>query len=465
MKLPIAEFVKKYSEEESLRFHMPGHKGRGRLGIEQFDITEIPGADSLYEAEGIIAESERTAARLFGSKATFFSTEGSSQCIKAMLHLILMEQKNNTPGRPYILAARNVHKAFLYGAALLDLDVQWLWPEQTDSLCSCIIRGEQLQNYLETCENKPIAVYLTSPDYLGNMQPIKEIARICHQWDILLAVDNAHGAYLHFLGEGLHPLDSGADLCCDSAHKTLPVLTGGAYLHIGKRMSQAMVSYGKLSMIPYGSTSPSYLTLMSMDLCNDVLADQYEHNLEKMVVRISNLRENLRKQGWEICASEPMKITIHLRKKDDGSGGTDLQNMLRSYRIQCEYADREFVVFMFSVENTEDELKYLETVMKKIWDNRQAVFIKNSLNKNKDKDTAEAIFVQKKSKKQILSIREAVFSRQEMISAEEAEGRICGTPVVGCPPAIPIIMAGERIEKEDIKILLYYNIKTISVVI
>ena len=93
---PVADFVKIYAESNVTRLHMPGHKGKSFLGCESWDITEINGADSLYEADGIIAESEKNAAKLFGSKATLFSTEGSSQCIRAMLYLLYLESLRNS---------------------------------------------------------------------------------------------------------------------------------------------------------------------------------------------------------------------------------------------------------------------------------------------------------------------------------------------------------------------------------
>ena len=105
MKTPICDFVKKYSESNALKLHMPGHKGKIFLGFENFDITEIDGADSLYEASGIIAESEAYASELFGC-STYYSTEGSSQCIKAMMQLISLYAQENGE-KPYILAGRN----------------------------------------------------------------------------------------------------------------------------------------------------------------------------------------------------------------------------------------------------------------------------------------------------------------------------------------------------------------------
>ena len=120
MNTPILDFLKGYQIEGMSRLHMPGHKGRGPLGVEGFDLTEIKGADSLYEADGIISQSEANAARLFGSRRTFYSTEGSSQCVRAMLVLALWNRPTGTA--PVVLAGRNAHKAFLYAAALLDLE-------------------------------------------------------------------------------------------------------------------------------------------------------------------------------------------------------------------------------------------------------------------------------------------------------------------------------------------------------
>ena len=165
MQTPIVDFVRAYAKADGARFHMPGHKGKAFLGCEPYDITEIMGADALYEAEGIIAESEKNAAKLFGTRATFYSTEGSSQCIRAMLFLAVRGWQGN--GRPYVIAARNAHKAFLYALALLDMDVVWLYPKKLHALCSCQILPEQLAAVLSEQKQPPAAVYVTSPDYLG----------------------------------------------------------------------------------------------------------------------------------------------------------------------------------------------------------------------------------------------------------------------------------------------------------
>ena len=123
---PIADFVKHYAADNISRLHMPAHKGNSLLGCEAFDITEINGADVLYSANGIIDESERNAAKLFGTAHTFYSTEGSTLAIKAMLALV----KRNSKKKSKILAARNIHKAFIYACALLDLEVEWIYPDK-----------------------------------------------------------------------------------------------------------------------------------------------------------------------------------------------------------------------------------------------------------------------------------------------------------------------------------------------
>ena len=144
MNTPICDFVRAYAERETLRLHMPGHKGRGVVGVEARDITEIDGADVLYQATGIIRESQNNAASLFGSAKTVYSTEGSSLCIRAMLYLTLLQAKA-TGRRPLVAAGRNAHKVFMTAAALLDVDVEWLYPSQSASLLSCTLTAAEVE--------------------------------------------------------------------------------------------------------------------------------------------------------------------------------------------------------------------------------------------------------------------------------------------------------------------------------
>ena len=441
MNTPIADFVNRYRAEDMTRFHMPGHKGVSFLGCEWQDITEVKGADELYESEGIIAESEANATALFGAQRTCYSTEGSSHCIRAMLYLAITQRSAGT--RPVIVAARNVHKTFVCAAAMLDFDVVWLWPQQQHSLCGCPVSPQQLEAVLQGLDQPPAAVYLTSPDYLGGLADIRGLAEVAHRHGTILMVDNAHGAYLRFLQPSLHPLDLGADLCCDSAHKTLPVLTGGAYLHIGKGLPEAFAHHAKAALALFGSTSPSYLTLTSLDLCNRYLAQQGPQRLEKTIGEIRQTKDRLAAAGWQLEDSDPLRITLCAPQ---GETGQQLAEELRKHKIECEYADDTHVVLMVTPENKPEDLEKLVS----------------ALGQNSAPPRLRAVLPAAKGAS-VCSIRQALFSPHEVVSAERALGRICGMPTVSCPPAIPIAVSGERITPEMLTLFHYYGIEKIDV--
>ena len=437
MNTPVADFVRRYAQGDTTRFHMPGHKGQPFLGCEPWDITEIHGADALYEAEGILAQSEKNAASLFGSQRTCYSTEGSSQCIRAMLYLAVAANGSRT-----VVAARNVHRAFVSAAALLDLEIVWLWPEESRSLCGCPISPTQLEEPLAGLPEPPAAVYLTSPDYLGVMAEIPSLAEVCHRRGVLLLVDNAHGAYLRFLQPSLHPLDLGADLCCDSAHKTLPVLTGGAYLHLSPTAPAQLAPLAKSALGLFGSTSPSYLTLASLDLCNRYLAEGYPQRLAEAVERLAELRERLTAAGWRVEPSDPLRVTVAAPR---GVTGQELAGQLRRQGVECEYADRDFLVLMATPENTPEELAQAAAAL------------------GQCPGEANPPQLPLARGERACSIRQAAFAPRETVDAAHSLGRVCGLPTVGCPPAIPIAVSGERITPEALALFAYYGIEQVEV--
>ena len=283
MKTPIWSFLREYAKSNPTRAHMPGHKGRGEMGFEKYDITEIKGADSLFAAEGIILESERVASELF-SAHTFYSTEGSSLAIRAMLYLASKVAKEQGK-KAKILAARNVHKVFVSAAAMLDFEIEWLMPN-TPSYLSCNITSNDVRRALSSMDELPTAIYVTSPDYLGFCPSICEIADACHDFGVLLLVDNAHGAYLKALGK--HPIELGADAAADSAHKTLGALTGGAYLHISKNAPATFSKEAKDALSLFATTSPSYLILASLDLTNGYI-ETLREKLSEVIPKIQAL--------------------------------------------------------------------------------------------------------------------------------------------------------------------------------
>ena len=287
---PIYDFLKKYAESNCLRLHMPGHKGKN-MGNElseifRYDITEIKNADSLFEAEGIIRKSEEITTRLFNTERTVFSAGGSTLCIQAMLSAMKRENRK-------IFAVRNVHRAFISACVLLGIEAEWIFPEYNGSLLSGEVNIERLEEKLKGDEKK--CLYITSPDYLGKTADIKNIAEVCHRNNTVLIVDNAHGCCLAFTEENNHPMALGADMCCDSAHKMLPALTGSAYLHV---KNKAYAKNIKQEMGLFGSTSPSYLILASLDLCNEYI--------EKHIVAPAN--------EWNKLIDDNEEIRRYLKK-------------------------------------------------------------------------------------------------------------------------------------------------------
>ena len=505
MRTPICDFVENYQNKKCSRLHMPGHKGHVFLGCEPKDITEVQGADVLHAAEGIIRESQQNAAMLFDTGHTFYSTEGSSLCIKVMIDALLQRAKRTgrwqRTMRPTILAARNVHRAMIDACALLDVDIIFLRGEDSH-LCTAVVSPQRLRQTLqELCGEETsaadapqglsdkkenvddasqglpgnvIGVYITSPDYLGNIQDISGLSKVCREYDLPLAVDNAHGAYLNFLQEPLHPMRLGADICCDSAHKTLPVLTGGAYLHIAKQASDFLIERIPRAMALFGSTSPSYLILQSLDYCNHYLADDYPKRLQSFVKRFQQCKETLRQCGFVLTGQEPLKLTICAAAMC--LDGERLAEQMRKAQIECEYADHQYVVLMGTPENTEQDLSRIEHFAR-TFDRMQKVELRQQMPDGREqylyprwedhaKETVpEAAAGISTPAIRACTIREAVMAECEEIAVSQAEGRICGAETVSCPPAVPIAVCGEIITQNMIQQFEEYSITKVSVLV
>ena len=428
MNTPIYDFLKKYSDSKALRLHMPGHKGKrlSELPSYEFDITEIKDADSLFEADGIIEESENNTSKLYKTAGTCYSAGGSTLCIQAMLWLMKQEKRE-------VIAVRNVHRSFIAACALLDIQPLWIFPDYYGSIHSGDFPYDKAEELLK--KEKNACIYLTSPDYLGKTADISKIAALCRRYNAVLLVDNAHGA--HTTALGMHPAQLGADLCCDSAHKMLPALTGGAYLHI---VNPIYKDKAKQAMSLFGSTSPSYLIMASLDLCAEYIAEGLDNDIKSRLTALTSLRKRL-SHKYRIYEGEPFHLTLICN-------GINLAKQLRKYNIECEYADNDCIVLLFSPVNTEAEINLTADILEKCIPepplNTEAVSFPEPI--------------------AATTIRNAVLTDYETISTEESEGRICAGVNVPCPPAVPIAVSGEIITENCIKIFKRYGILKVNVV-
>ena len=445
MNTPLSDFLEKYSAENKIRFHMPGHKGRSVTGAEALDLTEVDGADVLYSADGILKESMDNASALFGTASTLYSTEGSSLSIRAMVYLVKLYAMSKGE-KPQILTFRNAHKTFITACAVMDTEITWLYGKGNKGVTCCDISADDVREYLDKRETLPTALYVTSPDYLGNIADIKALSELCREKGIILAVDNAHGAYLSFLSVNQHPIYLGADICCDSAHKTLPVLTGGGYLHISEKAPLLFKEKATYALSLFASTSPSYLIMRSLDMANGILASDYSEKLSDFIKRTENLKENLKKKGYAFVGDEPIKLTFESKKY--GYKGTALADYLLSKNIVCEFSDEDYTVLMLTPMNTEEELICLE----------KALFDLPKKDELTDKPPCIT------APERVMSLGECIYMPTEKISTEKSVGRICGAVNVSCPPAVPIVIAGERIGESEKALLDYYGVTEIEVI-
>lgn len=435
MDTPIQKMLEDYIRGGMARMHMPGHKGilpEPLAGAAACDITEIQGADSLFECDGVIRRCEEAFARRYGAKESLISCGGSTLCIQAMLALAA------GPGEK-VLFFRNIHKAALDAMILLDIRPVWLFPQDSGGEIGCITPQEVAQSLSRDREIR--AVYITSPDYYGQIHDIGGIARACHEAGVPLLVDNAHGAHLKFLEEDLHPMTLGADLCCDSLHKTLPALTGSALLHIGSdRFTWAAA---KEAMGLFGSTSPSYLMMLSMDMLTGRFAE-IQAGTRRAAESCAALRALAAYKGLAPMGDDPMKLT--LRPKALGCTGTEFADRLREEGIECEFADEGHVVLMPSMQTPEEDFIRL----------REAILLScRGVSRQSGEGKPPAGQTESPAggrPRQAMSPRQAYFAPKEHIPVTQAEGRIYGDIRWPCPPAVPAIMPGEVLDKRLCKI-------------
>ena len=442
---PLFSAVNKILDDKRIRFYMPGHKGvmdEPFSEIAKYDITEIDGADSLYDAEEAIYKLEKEIARSYGSECSVISAGGSTLCIQTMLYLV--SRRGNK-----IVAARNIHRAAVNTMGLLDMNPVWLSQKMIDGDGSSIsgIAAQPTPSQIEKAlsQNRDAAaLYITSPDYYGQMADIAAISEICQKYGIWLIVDNAHGAHLNTVGAQFHPIQLGATMCCDSFHKSLPCMTGSAVLHINK---PNMYYKAKYAMSVFGSSSPSYPIMLSIDRALPRMSGTNE-GLISLAKKISEIKEQLMDYGYEtinkfLC--DPIKLAVGFRRI--GYTAEEFASYIRTKNIEPEYVSEAVAVFMMTDKNTEEEVDYLKDVLL-------------SLPRKKALPIVEEIY---RIPKQPVSIQDAMKRPHIKLSVDEAVGRVAARMVSKCPPGVPIVIQGEEITEKCVERLKKAGIKKIFV--
>lgn len=424
------------------RFHMPGHKGilpPPFESIAPYDMTELPGTDSLYEATGCLLALEKRFSRLYDTELSVLSASGSTLCIQTMLALL--------PPGSTVLCERGLHISALNAMGLLGLTPAWVLPcgDSGGSLPCPPAAADFAAAYRRSPHAS--AVYVTSPNYYGALADIRAIAEWCHSEGLALLCDNAHGAHLRFLSPICHPIALGADICCDSLHKTLPALTGAALLHVKKGGLLTGRDY-KRRMSWFGSTSPSYLIMLSADLLAKRLATTLPGQLQACARRVAALKSEAEKLGAALflpLQAEPLRLTLPIFGSISQQSAYEL---LKSCQIEPEICSPMAVVLLFSPENTEEEYERALRLLR-LWPKGAPL-----------KTSAPCFSLPKRA----MPLREAMLAQSERIPLNRALSRVVSGVVAPCPPGVPLLMSGEMLDRDGIFLLESYGINEIDVV-
>ena len=450
--LPVVSFVTAHADENPVSFHMPGHKGSQlykKYGHTEFlekmmdcDITELPGADNLFQTEGILAAAQENYAELYGVKRSYLLVNGTSGGVIAAIMA-------SVPKGRKLIMARNCHKAIYNALLLADIQPVYAYPEMIHAYG---ISGEITAEEIETClrENPDAdAVILPSPNYYGICSDIRKIAEIVHKYGKVLIVDQAHGAHLKFFDDcGFSDMpkgaeSEGADITVNSIHKTLASYTQSALLNLNSDRVDRYVLEDKLQMIQ--STSPSYLLMSSLDINCDLL---FKHKQELMGEWHEALmyfyREAQNIPGLDIIgnpfgAGEKIRLDItkiNLDMSGAGLNAAELEAELIKRHIYAELTTGNILMCMTGIGNTRSDMEKLLAALKEI---SAAYFGKAGCVKKQ----VSAVFEAK------LTLHPVPKDR-ERVALLSACGRICASSIIPYPPGIPFICPGEELTQEVI---------------
>ncbi len=441
----LDEKLKKYGESDFYPFHMPGHK-RGEMDFPnpyKIDITEIEGFDDLHHSRGILQKAQMRAAKLYGSKKTYYLVNGSTCGILASVFA-------GTKRGDKILAARNCHKSVYHAIYLNGLEGIYVNPVITCQGIQGEIHPEDIEEKLNEFPDIK-AVVITSPTYEGIVSDIASIAEIVHRHRIPLIVDEAHGAHFGFSEKfPKSAVEFGADGVIHSLHKQLPSFTQTALLHINSDFIEEKKIEEYLGM--FETSSPSYILMAGIEKCiryvNEEKANlfpKFEKNLEEFYRRARKLHyikvlEEKDFTAEECFAKDPSKLVISV-KNANMTGRELCRTLLEKYHLQMEMESGFYVLAMTSIMDREEGFLRLSKALEEI---------DLTLEEEKeDKFQVIGEIYQPKDKK--MELWEAKEKTAKEVSFFEAEGKISGAMVSIYPPGIPVMLPGEIITKDFIK--------------
>lgn len=438
----LADYLQKLHSSNEYPLHMPGHKRTPFLpefaSAYAMDITEIEGSDNLYEAEGILKDAMERAAKVYGAHETMFLVNGST--VGLLSAITGMTNKGDT-----ILMARNCHKAVYHAVELRELCTKYVYPKKwKDYDIAGQVTLEDIKGAVEETPEIRLVV-LTSPTYEGIVSPIREIAAYLHEKNIPLLVDEAHGAHFPFSDKFPESaVAAGADVVIQSMHKTLPVFTQCALMHLSKEAPnrdkiKKYVSY-------YQTSSPSYLFMASMDAVIAKLEKHGEALWNDFFANRNAFMESVRKlrhikvldcaQTSDFIKMDPGKVVIYV--KNTSIHGKDLQNrLLKAYNIQLEMACAHYVLAIFTLCDSKEGWQRLADALLEVDATLENV--------------QEDVFTQEIHPPVQMTVAEAAACEWEAVELEKATNRISAGYMNLYPPGIPMIAPGELFTKELIE--------------
>lgn len=426
-------------DEKLISFHVPGHKYNpividyfSRLdSILDIDVTEFPGTDDLHDAEGCIEESQAYAAKLYNTKNSFFLVNGTTCGIYAMI------MATTSPGDK-IIVARDCHRAVYDAMILANIEATYIMPiiDEMTSIPLGITYEALKESIVKNPEVK--AIVLTYPNYYGVACDLKSIVELAHSHNIPVLVDEAHGAHLH-LSEALPPssIECGADICVQSSHKSLPVLTQASMLHYNS--DRVNLNRLKQMLNIHQTSSPSYVLMSSLDIALDIIGKKGQSLMSTLLKNCNELTEKhncfLSTKDIE---NKPFSLDITkmvYKGKCMDVNPIDLEENLRKNGVQLEFSNENIALFVTSIMNDSTDFEYLSKTME---------MLKFKCYSGID-NMAYALNLLCE-----MSISEAFYAQKETVLLKNAEGRISGDFIVPYPPGVPLIIPGEKINLQSI---------------